>query len=114
MTVSASIAPESGQVSQAILKYSTDGGAYSTLPMTLQGSLYKATIPGQPTGTEVEFFISVMDTEANYSESGKISYTVGGLDILEIPGFPFESIIMGLIIGVAVLYFLARKRPALP
>ena len=114
VTVTASIAPESGHVSQVILSYSVDGGAYKVLPMTLQGSLYRATIPAQPTGTEVKFFISVTDTADNYSESGTISYTVGGQEILDIPGFPFESIIMGLIIGVAALYFLARRRPALP
>lgn len=112
VTVSATIATETGQVSQVILKYSTDGGVYSVLPMTLQGSLYKATIPRQSTGTLVEFFISVTDTDGNVTESGKFSYTVGGGQ--EIPGFPFESIIMGLIIGLAVLYILARKRSALP
>jgi len=111
VTVTASIATESGQVSQVILKYSTNGDIYRILPMALEGSLYKATIPKQPTGTLVEFLISVTDTEGNVSESGKFSYTVGGL---EIPGFPFESIIIGLITGLAVLYFLARKRPALP
>jgi hypothetical protein len=112
--VTASIMPESGQVSQVTLRYSIDGGTYNTLPMTLQGSYYGATIPAQPTGTEVKFFISVTDTDNNYSESGIITYTVGGQNVQQIPGFPFESIIMGLIIGLAAVYLLVRKRVTLP
>jgi hypothetical protein len=59
----------------------------------------------------VEFYVSVTDTEGTVSESTEFSYTVGGG--LEIPGFPIESIIVGLAIGLVTLYFLARKRSAL-
>jgi hypothetical protein len=111
VTVTASVAAESGTISQVLLYYSINGGAYGTLAMTLEGSSYKVTIPKQAEGTVVDFYVSATDTEGTVSESSEFSYTVGGG--LEIPGFPFESIIVGLAIGLATLYFLARKRPAL-
>lgn len=110
VTVTASIANESGQISQVILDYSTDGANYKALPMTLEESSYQATIPKQPAGTVVDFHISMTDTEGNTLVSGSFSYTVGGG--MQIPGFPLESIIIGFIIGLALLYFIARKRPA--
>jgi hypothetical protein len=111
VTVTVSVATESSSISQVLLYYSINEGVYRTLAMTLEGSLYKATIPKQAEGTVVEFYVSVTDIEGIVSESGEFSYTVGGG--LEIPGFPFESIIVGLTIGLVTLYFLQRKRPAL-
>jgi hypothetical protein len=117
VTVTVSVTTESSSISQVLLYYSINGGVYNTLTMTLQGSSYKATIPKQEEGAIVKFYVSVTDTEGNVSESSESSYTVGGgldwLDGLEIPGFPFESIIVGLAIGLVTLYFLARKRSAL-
>jgi hypothetical protein len=80
--------------------------------MALAGSSYKATIPSQTDGTVVAFYASVTDTEGNVSQSDEYSYTVGGGG-KEIPGFPFESIIVGLVIGLAALYFVSRKKSAL-
>ena len=94
-----------------LLYYSINGGEYTTHSMVLEGSSYTGTIPKQAGGTVVEFYVSVTDTEGNVSETGKSSYTVGGG--LEIPGFSFESIIIGLAIGLLTLYFLARKKSAL-
>jgi hypothetical protein len=111
VTVTVSVSAQSSPVSQVLLYYSMDGGAYSSLGMTSEGSSYKATIPGQADGTAVEFYVSVTDTGGIVSESGKFSYTVGGG--LAIPGFPFESIIVGLVIGFLTLYLLARRRSAL-
>jgi len=110
VTVTASVATGSSPTSQVLLHYSINRGAYRTLAMTLEGSSYKATIPKQAKGTVVKFYVSVTDTEGNVSESDEFSYTVGGT---EIPGFPLEAIIVGLAIGLATLYFLARKRSAL-
>jgi hypothetical protein len=115
VTVTVAVASESG-ISQVLLYYSTNGGAERTLAMTRQGSSYKATIQEQQDGTVVNFYVSVEDTEGNVSDSSEYSYTVGGesgWDGLEIPGFPFESIIIGLAIGLLALYFLTRKKPAL-
>jgi hypothetical protein len=81
--------------------------------MTRQGSSYKATIPQQADGTNVEFYASATDTEGNVSDSTTYSYTVGDETGLEIPGFPIESILIGLTLGFAALYFLTRKRSAI-
>lgn len=112
VTVTASVSAQSSSISEVLLHYSINRGVYRTLAMALEGSSYKATIPKQAKGTFVEFYVSVTDTEGNVSESEKFSYTVGGG--FEIPGFPFESIIIGFAIGLAALYFLARKRSAIP
>ncbi len=112
VTVTVSVATQSSPISQVLLYYSINGGVYKTLAMTLEGSSYKATIPKQAEGAVVEFYVSVTDTEGNVSESSEFSYTVGGGG-LEIPGFPLESIIVGLAVGLVTLYFLARKRSAL-
>lgn len=111
VTVTASVTTESSSISRVLLYYSINGGVHGTLAMTLEGSSYKVTIPKQAEGTVVDFYVSVTDTEGIVSESGEFSYIVGGG--LEIPGFPFESIIVGLAIGLITLYFLARKRSAL-
>jgi hypothetical protein len=108
VTVTASVASAKASVSQAMLDYSTSAGVQRTVAMVLQESSYTATIPNQPKGTMVEFHVSVTDTEGNTEQSDKFSYTVG--EEMEIPGFPFESIIVGLAIGLAALYSLARKR----
>jgi hypothetical protein len=79
--------------------------------MTRQGSSYSATIPKQADGAVVEFYVSVTDTEGTVSDSSTYSYTVGGQGFgLEIPGFPIESIVLGLIIGIVALYYLAKKK----
>jgi hypothetical protein len=111
VTVTVSVATERSPISRVLLYYSINGGVYKTLSMTLEGSSYKVTIPKQAQGVVVEFYVSVTDTEGTVSESTEFSYTVGGG--LEIPGFPIESIIVGLAIGLVTLYFLARKRSAL-
>lgn len=110
VTVSVSI--DSSQISSVLLKYSVDQGAYETLTMAPSGSLYSATIPRQSTGTAVDFQIFVTDTEGNVSESSTISYSVGGTvgGGLAIPGFPLESIVAGLAIGLVLLYYISRKR----
>ncbi len=97
-------------ISQATLYYTVNRGTQNTLTMTRQGSLYKATIPNQPDGTVVEFYVSVKDADGTVSDSSTYSYTVGGGFGLEIPGFPIESIIIGLTVGLTVLYFLKKQR----
>ena len=72
--------------------------------MTLTGSLtYKATIPSQTDGTAVAFYASATDLGGNVTESNEYSYTVGGGQ-MEIPGFPLESIIIGLTLGLVALF----------
>jgi hypothetical protein len=111
VTVTVSVSAQSSSISKINLYYSIDGGTYATLAMVLAGSSYKATIPRQTDGTVVAFYASVTDTEGNVSQSKEYTYTVGGGQ--EIPGFPFESIIVGLTIGLIALYLISRKKFAL-
>jgi len=108
VTVTASITSARTALAQIFLEYSIQGVAYSTVTMTAAGSTYRATIPKQSEGTSVEFYISAIDDEGNSKESDKHSYTVGqGFDI---PGFPWESIIIGLVIGTALIALLRRRK----
>jgi hypothetical protein len=111
VTVTVSVSAQSSSISKNNLYYSIDGGTYATLAMALAGSSYKAAIPRQTDGTVVAFYASVTDTEGNVSQSKEYTYTVGGGQ--EIPGFPFESIIVGLTIGLIALYLISRKKFAL-
>ena len=112
VTVTVSLAAGIGQVSQALLYYSIDGGDYTQLTMTAQGSSYVATIPGQDDGADVSFYASLTDSQGNVSQSSEYSYTVGGGggNGMEIPGFPFESIAVGLALGLLAIYLMARRR----
>ncbi len=56
----------------------------------------------------MEFFISATDSEGNTEESDKFVYTVG--KGLEIPGFPLESIFIGLVIGIALLVLFGKRK----
>jgi hypothetical protein len=107
VTVTASIGLESGEIGEVLLVYSVNGGAEKTVSMTHAGSLYSATIPRQATGATVEFRITVNDVHGGTSESAEYSYKVGGL---EIPGFPFESIVAGLAVGLLAIYYLSKRR----
>ncbi|MDD1776098.1 MAG: hypothetical protein LUP94_01950 [Candidatus Methanomethylicus sp.] len=111
VTVTATLAVGAPVASQVILKYSVNGGSFISVAMIKQGSQYVATIPRQSIGTEVKFLVSVTDTDGNTTESGTYSYQVGLS--LAIPGFPFESIFIGLALGLAIIYLMARRRSQL-
>ncbi len=116
VTVTVSVSAQGTSVHEVLLRYSVNGGKYNTAVMTLTGSSYKAPIPKQTDGTVVRFFASATYTDGSVWESSELSYTVGagselpGLPGLEIPGFPWESIIAGLVLGFAALYLLAARR----
>lgn len=108
VTVTASVISTEASVNQVSLTYSIQGGMQNRLTMTPKESTYEATIPKQPEGTTVEFFISATDSEGNTGESDRFVYTVG--KGLEIPGFPLESIFIGLVIGIALLVLFVRRK----
>lgn len=110
VTVTATISSGSS-ISKVDLEYSLNGGSAKTVPMSKVGASYKATIPKQPLGTVVQFQVFATDSEGSVTESGIFAYTVGGGR--EIPGFPFESVIVGLIIGLMIAHYLSRKRGTL-
>lgn len=60
-------------VAAATLKYSVNGGAWQSVPMSVAGSRYSAAVPGQATAAVVQFYIEASDI------SGAISlYPPGG------------------------------------
>lgn len=111
--VTASVINAKAAVSQVLLHYSIQGEMQNTLTMTPKDSLYETSISKQPEGKKVEFHISATDGEGNTRESDKFTYTVG--EEVEIPwiiiDLIFENplIVIGLIVGVALLAFI-RKR----
>lgn len=112
VTVTVSVPTGSVEVGRVQLKYSVNGGTVKTLTMTGSGSIYRATIPHQSDGAKVEFQVFITDIHGEVTDSGVYSYTVG--KGTEIPGFPLESIIAGLLIGVLILYQLSKRRASLP
>lgn len=114
VTITTSVINATTPISQVSLKYSIQGGAYNTSTMTFTESVYKAVIPKQPEGTTVEFYISATDSEGNTKETDKFSYTVGMVKGFEIPSFLWELIIIGLIVGIALLVSVARRKSAKP
>jgi len=113
VTVTASVINAKALVSQVSLNYSIQG-VHSTLTMMLKGAVYEAVIPKQPKGKTVEFYISATDSEGNTKETDKFSYTVGMGKGFEIPSFLWELIIIGLIVGIALLVLVVRRKSTLP
>ena len=108
VTITASITSVRASITQVSLKYSVQGATYKTLTMTPTDSKYQAAISKQLKGTSVEFYISAVDDEGNSRESERYSYTVGGG--FDIPGFPWESIIIGLAIGSILIVVLSKRK----
>jgi hypothetical protein len=112
VTVTVSVPTGGAEVSQVQLKYSVNGGTVKTVAMNAYGSTYRATIPKQSNGATVEFQVFITDAHGEITDSGVYSYTVG--EQMEIPGFPLESIIAGLIIGILILHQFSKRRSPLP
>lgn len=58
--VSADIADPNG-VAAATLNYAVNGGAWQSVPMTALGSRFTATVPGQGSGSIVQFYLETAD-----------------------------------------------------
>ncbi len=121
VVVTVSVTAQSSPIRQVLLHYSVNGGSYRTIAMTLTGVLYKATMPRQAKGTIVKLYASATDTQGIVLESAELSYSVGVFEIpwpdipdLEIPGFPWESILVGLVFGFMALYLLTARRSSSP
>jgi len=108
VTIIASVVNATASISQVSLNYSIQGGVYNTLAMTPKDAVYEAIIPKQPKGTTVEFYISATDSKGNTKETDIFSYKVG--KGFEIPSFLWESIIIGLAIGIALLISSMKRK----
>lgn len=60
VTVTVSAADPQGVASME-LYYNQNGGAWTTVPMTLSGRAYTATIPGQSSGQVIQFYVQGVD-----------------------------------------------------
>jgi hypothetical protein len=118
VTVTANVTDTESGVKAVTLLYAIGGGAWTSLPMSLStGSTYTATIPKQSDGTAVQFKVKAEDEDGITAETAVASYTVHASPAA-IPGFPLESIIIGIIIATAALLSLKKRRfeeyPATP
>ena len=86
VTVTAEVTDD-GQVETVRLIYTINGQADSTAMTTLGADQYQGTIPGQPEGTQVSYFVRAIDNQGLQSTSRQFTYTVvsttpGGLHLL--------------------------------
>ena len=86
VTVKVSVVDALSGVEEAILSYSTDGGAtWTNVTMVLSSNgYYTATIPGQPAGTTVLYKIYARDAVGNWAVSLEYSYKVGARHVLPV------------------------------
>jgi len=125
VTVSVSISdPESG-VDHATLYYRL-GGAVSWTPLAMmyEAGLWKATIPGQPAGTTVEFYIEAYDKAGNRAQTLVYTYTVKAKPTPTEEKPPSDQTIMWVVVAVVAVglgasiggaavatFLLGRKKP---
>jgi len=110
VTVTANVTDAESGVKIVTLLYALGGGAWTSLPMSPSaGSTYTAMIPKQPDGTAVQFRVKAEDEAGNTVESAVASYAVHAPPAA-IPGFPLESIIIGIITATVALLSLKKRR----
>ncbi len=63
-------------VGSASLFYSTDDSTFTEVPMTANGDVYSADIPGQAPGTHVTYYVWAVDVEGNESQTGMFGYNI--------------------------------------
>lgn len=64
-SVNSHIADDQGVQSTSLLYSVNNGFHFSRLPMTVQGNSFSASIPGQPLGTAVRYYVEAMDADGN-------------------------------------------------
>ena len=107
--VTASVTDVGSGVKSVILKYSIDGGGTWTDVTMTSGSTYTGTIPKQADGTTVQYKIKAEDNAGNIIESSITSYTVHA-PTPEIPGFPIEAVLAGIVMATVALTLLKKKQ----
>lgn len=76
-TVTTQVAGDAG-LQTVSLFYSTNGGVtYHLVPMLANGGIFSASIPGQPLGTEIEYYVAAADERGNLAtDPVDIPYTI--------------------------------------
>jgi hypothetical protein len=105
VVVTAHVVSSRASVSTVALNYSVQGGSYQELLMAAEGSTYEASIPMQPDGTRVTFYVSAVDSEGLTRESDMLEYIVGRR--FNIPPLTLEVLVL-LLVFVVVIALLAR------
>ena len=67
VTVSATIT-DNGTVAEAKVFYSVNSGAFNELLMTANADTFSATIPAQPNGSHVRYFVYAIDNDGDFSQ----------------------------------------------
>jgi hypothetical protein len=102
--ISATIRDVGSGVKDAILHYSTSGGAaWKDIEMTPRGDTYAAQIPGQNLFSEVMYYIEASDFIGNSAETSVERFTVG------VPIWVYAAVGVGVIAIVLIVARLLRR-----
>ncbi|MGQ4911577.1 MAG: hypothetical protein ACP6KW_05350 [Candidatus Thorarchaeota archaeon] len=74
-TVNVTVNVYDPSLGNVLLFYRLDNGTWTNIEMSLNGSLYTASIPHQDAGTSVEYYVRAADTFDNFAESEHVSFT---------------------------------------
>ena len=111
VNVSVNITDAASGVKQAILSYNT-GSGWVNLTMSPTGNLYTATIPGQPNGTMVTYYLTAIDNVLNTARTptDQLYYPYN-----VVPEFNFAVLLLILAIGTTLAIVTSRttKRKSL-
>jgi hypothetical protein len=100
-------------LASVVLRYQIDGGIWTEIQMTDTGNGFNATIPGQPQGTEVQFYIKANDTFEQVSQSSQVGYTIPAGQ--EPPPPDYLPLIVAILaisaIGIVIIVYIFVIRP---
>ena len=107
--ISAQASDATSGISAMTLYYRAGGGPWKSVDMGEVGGVWSATIPGQPAGTTVEYYVVAMDKAGNTATSQIYSYTVAekpapaffGLELWQLLLVVIAILIVALIIVIA-------------
>jgi len=110
-------------IKNVTLQFRVADNEWRSLNMMLKNEVWTASIEGYSGGKTVEFYIESYDKVGNQAVTQTYRYKVKAGVVKPapkpeqetssgrgIPGFPYESIILGLVIGVFVIWLLQRRR----
>jgi hypothetical protein len=112
VNVSVNITDAASGVKQAILSYNT-GSGWVNLTMSPTGNLYTATIPGQPNGTMVTYYMTAIDNVLNTARTPTDQLYYYPYNV--VPEFNFAVLLLILAIGTTLAIVTSRttKRKSL-
>ncbi len=122
--ITATITDTITDVETALLYYSVNSGPWQSIAMNSAGDTFSVTIPGQPSGSVVRYYIEAIDSVGHRCTSSEHSYTVAAstttttttTDTSElppppgIPGFPAIAIVIGVCTASGVAILVRRRK----